>query len=114
MKWCCIGFKSGYQAAGERAIAVLVDRDSKGAPAFLLQARAFDGVQAPEIRTEGPISLLQEARISFCPWCGVPLEKWYGGSVDTLLRPGLAIDRGFYMKCKRCAASNVVTFRKGE
>ena len=92
MKWCCIGFESAYHSAGERSIAALIDQDYTGQPEFLLQARAFDGIPEPAIKPPKPMSLVIQAQVQFCPWCGVSLQRWYGKHVVELIRPGLKID----------------------
>jgi hypothetical protein len=93
VKWCCIAFESHYQMAGERSIAVLVDRNSENEPEFLLQARAFDRGQEESLRVSVPMSLVIESGMQFCPWCGVSLRKWYGKYASDLMRPGLKIER---------------------
>jgi hypothetical protein len=95
VKWCCAGFEAAYQAGGSRTIAAVVDRYSDGRPAFLLQSRTFDsGYEPPALNSSVPMTLITEAGMSFCPWCGNNLAKWYRKSVDTLARPGLRIDQG--------------------
>ncbi|MCM3874411.1 MAG: hypothetical protein ND895_27285 [Pyrinomonadaceae bacterium] len=42
MKWCCIGFKSHYEAAGQRGHAILIGRDSMGKPEVAMRYRAVD------------------------------------------------------------------------
>jgi hypothetical protein len=92
MKWCCIGFKSNYQAAGQRGTAYLIGRDSLDKPEFILQFRAVDMDQEfPFINTDFPISTVIDLRIVFCPSCGVNLEKFYGKFVDSLYRKGLRV-----------------------
>jgi hypothetical protein len=95
MKWCCAGFENRYQLAGERSIAVLVDENGLGEPEFILQARAFDRGEEPSINTAVPMSLVIDAAMQFCPWCGVSLRKWYGKYICELVRPGYKINRGF-------------------
>ena len=91
MKWCCMGFEAGYEAAGQRGSAILVGRDSLGAPEFTLQFRAVDRGQEGSVKSESPISLITDVRFVFCPWCGRNAEQFYGGSVDALFRPDLKI-----------------------
>lgn len=95
MKWCCAAFENHYQMAGERSIAVLIDENSEKQPEFLLQARAFDRDHEPVINISVPMSLVIEAGLQFCPWCGVSLRKWYSKHARELIRPGLKIDRGY-------------------
>lgn len=78
MKWCCIGFKSGYDSSGQRGSAILVGRNYFGNPEFTLQFRAVDAEKEfPVIQSEMPISTVVDVKIVFCPWCGINLEKWY-------------------------------------
>ena len=91
MKWCCSAFQNRYEMAGERSIAVLVDANSQNESEFLIQARALDHGDEPEINTAVPMSLIIETGIEFCPWCGVNLRKWYGKHARELSRPGLRL-----------------------
>jgi hypothetical protein len=95
-RWCCSAFKNSYDAAGDRSIAVLVDRYGDGDSEFILQSRAFvKGEEPSDLRTSVPMSLVTESHIEFCPWCGRKLAKWYKNDVDVLTRPGYKIDKGF-------------------
>jgi hypothetical protein len=86
-----MGFKSGFEAAGQRGSAILVGRDSLGAPEFTLQFRVVDRGQEDSIKSDNPMSLITDVRFVFCPWCGRNAEKFYSGSVDALFRPDLKI-----------------------
>lgn len=91
MKWCCLTFRSWYEAAGERGIAVLVGRNADGSPEFVIQQRAIDkNIEALPV-TDYPISIVSDVRITYCPWCGRDLTKWYGKHADELYRPDLRI-----------------------
>jgi hypothetical protein len=90
MKWCCIGFQSHYDTAGERGHAILIGRDSMGQPEITMQYRAIDPSETLPV-TDIPISTVVDIRIVFCPWCGQNVETWYGKDVDTLYRDGLKI-----------------------
>jgi hypothetical protein len=91
MKWCCVGFEAGYQAGGERSIAVLIDEDVDGRPEFFLQARMFDIGNEPPMNVSVPMSLAIQTGLRFCPWCGIQLKKWYGPYARTLKRPVLRL-----------------------
>jgi hypothetical protein len=92
MKWCCFGFKVGYESAGRRGGAILVGRDSVGAPDISLQFRAVDKGREDSIRGgDAPISLVEDIRFAFCPWCGRNALKWYRKNIDALFRPDLKI-----------------------
>ena len=87
MKWCCLTFKSWYQSAGGRGITVLVGRNSTGGPEFVLQHRSIDKEISSLPVTDYPISVVSDTYISFCPWCGRDLARWYRKHIDELHRP---------------------------
>jgi len=91
MKWCCLTFKSRYEAAGERDFAVLIERGSDAQPRFIFQHRAVDRGSEDSVHSEELISLVSEVRIHYCPWCGHDLKKTYGKYADSLSRPALRI-----------------------
>ncbi len=91
MKWCCIGFKSHYEAAGQRGSAILIGRSSSGVPDFILQFRAVDKGKENFIYSDVPASIIIDIKIMFCFWCGANLEKWYRKHIDFLYREGLEI-----------------------
>lgn len=96
IKWCCQPFRNRFDLAGDRSIAVLVERSFDGESEFILQARTFEKGQEPvDLSTAVPMSLVSESTIKFCPWCGRTLAKWYRNTIDTLIRPGFKIDKGF-------------------
>ena len=91
MDWCCVGFRYHYEVAGERGTAILIGRDELGAPEVILQHRAADKGDETFIKSERTISLVEDVRIVYCPWCGRNAEQWYGRRVDELFREGLKI-----------------------
>lgn len=91
MKWCCLTFEGRYEAAGERDFAVLIEAGPDARPRFILQHRAVDNGQEGSVHSEGPVSLVSEVRIHYCPWCGRDLKKTYGKFADSLSRPALRI-----------------------
>ncbi|HSP17250.1 MAG TPA: hypothetical protein VLV78_21080 [Thermoanaerobaculia bacterium] len=95
IKWCCAAFENAYNLAGDRTIAVLIDRYADGEPEFLLQARAFERGHEERLNTSAPISLISESPIAFCPWCGTDLRRRYRSNIDDLQRAGFKIDKGF-------------------
>ena len=96
MKWCCVGFKLGYEAASQRGTAYLIGRDAFGKPEFILQFRAFDeDKEFPSIDLDFPVSTVIDIRILFCPTCGCNLEKQYGRYVDSLHRKDLRISEAY-------------------
>lgn len=92
MKWCCAPFKAWYDEAGHRGFAILVGRYSNGRGEFTIQHRVADK-DTPELPpTQHPLSIISDIDISYCPWCGCNLERWYGKYIDELYRPQLKID----------------------
>src|SRR5687767_346006 len=89
-EWCCVAFKGAFEEAGERAFAVLVDRILEGY-GFILQHRALEPNDPGPKDHPGPISLVSEVRIQFCPWCGRSLQDFYRARLAEMVRPGLAI-----------------------
>jgi hypothetical protein len=94
VKWCCDSFRERYDSAGKRTIAVLVDRFADGTPHFIIQSRAFERGTEQPLHLSVPVSLVNEDTMNFCPWCGVPLRRWYREWIDELTRTGFKISRG--------------------
>jgi hypothetical protein len=90
MKWCCTAFENHYTMAGERGIAVVVDRFAEGY-AFFLQHRALEPDDPGPLSHPRPISTVSQVHIHFCPWCGRSLAKFYADRVQEMIRPGLTI-----------------------
>ena len=89
MKWCCPGFEGNFENAGRRGLSVFF-ANADGIGMFLVQARAVEpGVT--ETGFAGPISLVIETGIRFCPWCGRNLKSWYQASLSELTRSDLRI-----------------------
>jgi hypothetical protein len=76
--------------AGYRGFSVFAVHEKDANPAFILQHRATEpGTVAPRI--EGPLSIVSDVQIHFCPWCGVRLQKHYHEQTQALDRPDLRI-----------------------
>lgn len=91
MRWCCVGFKAGYDSAGERGTAYLVGRDSLGDPEFQIQYRTVARGHEARIQCDVPASIIVDIRIVFCPSCGVELEHFYRKHIDELFRDGFEL-----------------------
>ena len=90
VRWCCLAFHDHYLEAGERTFSVLIDQEASGDPLFILQHRTLN----PEDRLPAlpiPVSVVTEVRISFCPWCGRRLARWYKRWVTELRNPKFRI-----------------------
>jgi hypothetical protein len=91
MKWCCLTFKSWFEAAGERGSGILIERGQDAQPQFIIQHRAVDKGLEESVHSEESVTLVSQARIHYCPWCGRGLKKTYGEYVDSLRRPDLRL-----------------------
>lgn len=87
--WCCPGFKSAIQNAGNRGFGVFVD-DTAEPVMFVLQYRALDP-GAPVPKYDGPMGIISNIGIRFCPWCGKDLLKAYRRQLKQLAREDLVI-----------------------
>lgn len=65
-QWCCVTFKSRFEAAGERDLSIVVDRFLEGY-AFILQHRALEPDDPGPKNHSGPISMISQVHIHFCP-----------------------------------------------
>jgi hypothetical protein len=93
MTWCCGVFKGWWEVAGERGIAILVDRELDGTPAFMIQSRSVDSEDEGPKTHPRPLTLIAELHIQCCPWCGRRLLEVYRDSIDALARPELRFRR---------------------
>ncbi len=91
MKWCCLAFKGCYERASERGLAVIVGRDLKDQPQFILQHRAVEEENESSVSSKSLLSLVTDNQIHYCPWCGRQLVSWYANDIDKLYRPNLKI-----------------------
>jgi hypothetical protein len=87
--WCCGVFKGWLEAAGERGIGVLADRDADGGPDFMIQSRTLDLDDEGPKDHPRPLTLVSELHIRFCPWCGRRLADVYSDVIDLIARPDL-------------------------
>jgi hypothetical protein len=88
--WCCVAFKGAFDEAGQRAFAILVDRSPEGYD-FILQHRALEPDDPGPKNHPGPISIVSQIHIHFCPWCGRSLQEFYRARLAEMVRPGLTI-----------------------
>ncbi len=91
MNWCCLAFKGNFQAAGERGFAVFAFTENGIGPNFALQHRSLEPGESLRT-TETPVSLVSDAIIKFCPWCGADLRKQYRDSWEALDRSDLRVN----------------------
>ena len=94
--WCCAGFKGNYGQAGHRGISVLIERCETLGTRFLIQYRAVDRADQEQFHSslenvDFHVSVVIETGMTFCPWCGVDLKRFYGKRTEQLDRPGFSI-----------------------
>ncbi len=86
MKWCCDGFRAHYDQRHERGVIVYVLPPVAGAssePSFHIGFRALERSrhasfsEAVKGRMDGCMSLDGSTGMSYCPWCGSTLAKFY-------------------------------------
>src|SRR6266699_3312620 len=90
MKWCCKGFQGNFQMAGTRGFGIFVSTKDGPEPRFILQHRALDE-GSPTLNTTHPVSVVSDAYIQFCPWCGVRLREFYRDTYRELDRSDLRV-----------------------
>ena len=83
--YCCHRFENAIADAGERGLAVLVERTREGI-AFVLQSR---GIAHVDVRDFPPspgenliINVSSDSRIRYCPWGGRTLQDLARGAPD--------------------------------
>lgn len=86
MRWCCGVFKGWFDQAGQRGFGIVVARLADGQGTFRLQHRAIDKGDPVPSSYPHPLTLVSEAGIQFCPWCGLNLQEVYGRHFDHLIR----------------------------
>jgi hypothetical protein len=94
MKWCCDGFRNGYEFRHERGLLVFARPVVAGVatePMFHIAFRALERdkheafSQAIKGRMDGCMSLSCCTGMRFCPWCGVELVRFYRSSWQELV-----------------------------
>lgn len=91
MRWCCETLKGWFDEAGNRGLAVVVERSTDGSGVFLLQYRSVEMDDAGPRDHPRPLTLAGETGIRFCPWCGVELPVFYSKELDAMERPGFRL-----------------------
>ena len=78
MKWCCLPFQSHKEnASGSRGFAIAFGKRETGENECILQFRSVNQGEEKSVSSAVPLSLMEEIRIQYCPWCGRELMKWY-------------------------------------
>jgi hypothetical protein len=75
-----------HSMAGQRGHAVLVQRGEAGIPRFILEFRCVETGKEQLIFAKTPACLSEQLVLSYGPWCGKELAKWYRPQVDNPIR----------------------------
>ena len=92
--WCCQIFQNLYERAGQRGFSSVVNKTSTGPIFFVLQFRAVGtGCESnvSRLSVQSPL-LVSDMALHYCPSCGTNLDSYYRDRMESLYRPGLAIE----------------------
>jgi hypothetical protein len=92
MKWCCTHFEEHYNNAGKRGLSVVVGTGVLHPTTFFLQHRSLN-VGSKEPTEPFDLILISQTTITFCPWCGHNLQRWYGKSAKELIKEEFILGR---------------------
>ena len=85
-----MGLREAFCEAGHRGNSIFFN-DVDEPARFVLQMRAIDKDAQPPPECPSPMTLLSEAIIQFCPWCGAKLSRHYRRHLAALSRPDLVM-----------------------
>jgi hypothetical protein len=91
MKWCCAGVENAFLEAGRRGVGFFVAESRSARPTFVLQFRAMAAGAVPPDPSDSHLTLVTDLAISYCPWCGKRLDRFYRKQLESLERPELQI-----------------------
>lgn len=87
MDWCCDEFRLYNRARGARGISLHAAVDPDLGPYFVLEFRSVSQDDLEKLpHRQVAITLVQDLRISFCPFCGSDLGRHYGSALPEMLR----------------------------
>ena len=99
MRWCCMPFENLYKDEGNRGFSVVPSNEySEDEYKFILKCRVVDFGSEHTVKADVPVSIISNMPITYCPWCGKNLKKWYGKSIEELFKEGYMskIEDGYY------------------
>jgi len=76
--------------AGKRGYSIFTVNEDGANRAFILQHRATEP-EAVVPKSDGPVSIVSDVHILFCPWCGANLQKHYREQTQALDRSDLRV-----------------------
>lgn len=81
-EYCCLGFKETFEQRFDRTLFVFADPPDEvfDKPTFWFAMRSVEKDKIDSVLPSLPEALLTLSTrkpISFCPWCGIKLAKFY-------------------------------------
>jgi hypothetical protein len=78
MKWCCVGFEQNYGLSSLRGICIVYAHNEEHNGRFVLRFRAIDQDNEAGAVASFPISVTTDVVLTWCPFCGANLLRFYG------------------------------------
>jgi len=81
-KFCCESFEQAFENQNKKGLSIAVSQGHDNKPVFLLVFRAVEQSGGGLLKqTDGfgqpSACLVSEHVLSFCPWCGKKLRRYY-------------------------------------
>jgi len=96
MKYCCDGFKDAFKNIEKRGFSIFATEDNFNKPIFYLYFRSIDMDEENELKSllynvkfQKAFTLSTECVISYCPWCGKNLARFYDKTWKNILGESL-------------------------
>ncbi|RLC19390.1 MAG: hypothetical protein DRI57_07185 [Deltaproteobacteria bacterium] len=97
MKWCCQGLKHIFEQRYDRTIFAFAEAPENVSEnvSFWLGMRCVEHKELDNLRRAGfpdnmPVTINTRVPISFCPWCGKKLAKFYRKNYCQLTDPEIS------------------------
>jgi hypothetical protein len=98
-RWCCLGLETAFSERGDRTIFVFAEPPGEfnPSPTFWVAMRAVEQEALSQLPTlalppETAFTIATRKPISFCPWCGKRLDRFYRQRHSQLTDPNLTAE----------------------
>lgn len=92
--WCCSGLEFAFDERKGQGIFVYATLSPEGKPMFWIAMRSVEKKDLGKIASiqpdDIPVTVTTRRPISYCPWCGVKLARFYRKRYEQLLDPSVA------------------------
>lgn len=99
MKWCCDGIRHMFEQRTFRSIFVFAEipLDNSSTATFWIGMRSVNKADLDKIKLLGlpsriPITINTRVPITYCPWCGTKLIRYYNNTYSQLLDPEISTE----------------------